>query len=60
MDPHTLNLIKTAVFTGLMIILSSCAGWIGLRIYQQACAPWRVTRWLKFRWWLQRKVSNHD
>ena len=52
MDDHVLNLIKITGFTCLMVVLPLCVGLIAVRILER---PWRVTRWKKIQWSIERK-----
>lgn len=54
-----LHLLKIAVFTCLMIAPFLFVGWIVHRILDR---PWRVTRWKKLRWSIERRLTmvRHD
>ena len=55
MSDTYLHLIKVASFTCLMIVPFLFAGWIAHRILDR---PWRVSRSMKVKWWLARKLKG--
>lgn len=57
MSDLELHLLKIAAFTCLMIGPFLFAGWIAHLILDR---PWRVSRTMRLRWWLARKLKGTD